>query len=98
VLRALPAGDDIWKPYDEHNENVKTFAKITKHLEVEDECLKACAPPPVALVARANRLRTTSLNEGRRRVFILRRNLVLEVVLLRSSQKPRARWRKIWHV
>jgi len=58
VLRALPAGDDRWKPFITmmtHNENIKTFAEITKHPELEDECLKACAPPPAALVTRASR-------------------------------------------
>ena len=38
VLRALPAGDDRWKPFITmmtHNENIKTFAKITKHLDVK---------------------------------------------------------------
>ena len=38
-----------------HNESIKTFADITKHLELEDERLKACVPPSVALVARVDR-------------------------------------------
>jgi len=48
VLRALPAGDERWKPLitmKTRNENIKTFVEITKQLELEDERLKACAPP-----------------------------------------------------
>jgi len=70
VLRALPAGDDRWKSFITmmtHNENIKTFSKITKHLELEYERLKACAPPPVALVARANRPKGKKFKRGKKK-------------------------------
>jgi len=70
VLRALPAGDDRWKPFVTmmtHNENIKTFAEITKHLKLEDERLKAYAPPPVVLVARAGRPKGNKFKGGKKK-------------------------------
>jgi len=70
VLRALPAGDNRWKLFITmvtHNENIKTFAEITKHLELEDEFLKACAPPPAALVTRARRPKENKFKRGKKK-------------------------------
>jgi len=38
-----------------HNDNIKTFQKIPKHLEMEDERQKSFAPPNVALVAKGSK-------------------------------------------
>jgi len=35
-----------------HSEHIKTFAAISKHLKMEEECLKLYAPPSVASVAK----------------------------------------------
>ena len=70
VLRALLTEDDRWKPFINvmtHNENIKNFAEITKHLELEDELLKACAPPPVALVARVDRAKGNKFKRGKKK-------------------------------
>jgi len=70
VLRALPAGDEKWKPFITmviHNESIKTFTDITKHLELENERLKACAPPPVALVARVDRPKGNKFRRGKKK-------------------------------
>ena len=70
VFRALPTRDEKWKPFITmmtHNESIKTFADITKHLELEDERLKACAPPPVALVARVDRPKGNKFKRGKKK-------------------------------
>jgi len=38
-----------------HNENIKTFDVVLKHLEMEDERQKSLAPPSVALVAKGGK-------------------------------------------
>jgi len=38
-----------------HNENIKTFDAISKHLEMEDERQKSLTPPSVALVAKGGK-------------------------------------------
>jgi len=35
-----------------HNNNIKTFDAVSKHLEIEDEQQKSLAPPRVALVSK----------------------------------------------
>ena len=37
-----------------HSEHIKTFEAISKHLEMEEECLKLYAPPSVAFVAKGS--------------------------------------------
>ena len=49
-----------------HNENIKTFAEITKHLELEDERLKTYAPSPAALVARTGRPKGNKFKRGKK--------------------------------
>jgi len=53
VIRAL-LDTELWRNFSQimaHNENIKTFDAISKHLEMEDECQKSLAPSNVALVA-----------------------------------------------
>jgi len=38
-----------------HNENIKTFDAVSKHLEMEDERQKSLAPLSVALVAKGGK-------------------------------------------
>jgi len=40
-----------------HNDNVKTFDVVSKHLEMEDERQKSLAPPSVALVAKGGKMK-----------------------------------------
>ena len=56
VIRALP-DTDLWQNSQlmAHNDNIKTFQKIPKHLEMEDERQKSFAPPNVALVAKGSK-------------------------------------------
>ena len=101
MLRALPAEGDKWKPFITlmtHNENIKIVAEITNYLELEDERLKASAPPPVALVARVDRPKGNKFKQGKKKSLHPSKNLALKVTLLRRNKKLRAKWRKTWHM
>jgi len=52
VIRALPK-TKLWEYFSQvmaHNDNIKTFDAISKHLKMEDERQKSLAPPSVSLV------------------------------------------------
>ena len=54
VIRVLPK-TKFWKNFSQvmaHNDNIKTFDAISKHLEMKDERQKSLAPPFVALAVR----------------------------------------------
>ena len=44
MIRSLPASWEHMKVNMTHNENIKTFADIAHHLELEDERLEAAKP------------------------------------------------------
>jgi len=48
-----------------HNDNIKTFDTISKHLEIEDERQKSVAPPSVALVAKKGQHAPQSCRPGK---------------------------------
>jgi len=55
VIKALPNDNEYWKSFKvfmTHNEHVKTFEAISKHLEMGEEHLKLYAPPSVAFIAK----------------------------------------------
>ena len=57
VIRALPK-TKLWENFSQfmaHNDNIKTFDVVSKHLEMEDEQQKALAPPSVALVSKGGK-------------------------------------------
>ena len=57
VIRALP-DTKLWQNFSQvmaHNENIKTFDAISKHLEMEDKRQKSLVPPCVALVAKGSK-------------------------------------------
>jgi len=57
VIWALP-DTDLWWNFSQvmaHNDNIKTFEAILKHLEMVDERKKSLAPPNVALVAKESK-------------------------------------------
>ena len=51
VIRSLPHSCEHMKVNMTHNENIKTFADIARHLELEDERLEAAKPDAQAYVA-----------------------------------------------
>ena len=51
VIRSLPHSWEHIKVNMTHNENIKTFADIARHLELEDERLEAAKPDAQAYVA-----------------------------------------------
>ena len=51
VIRSLPHSWEHMKVNMTHNENIKTFADIARHLELEDERLEAAKPDAQAYVA-----------------------------------------------
>ena len=51
VIRSLPHSWEHMKVSMNHNENIKTFADIARHLEFEDERLEVAKPDAQAYVA-----------------------------------------------
>ena len=51
VIRSLPHSWEHMKVNMTHNENIKTFADIARHLELEDEILEAAKSDAQAYVA-----------------------------------------------
>ncbi|KAH9618858.1 hypothetical protein KSS87_009464, partial [Heliosperma pusillum] len=67
VLRSLPSNTEEWKNFKllmAHSENVKTFAELAKHVEMEVERQKALSPstPAVALAVQG----TSKNNKGKK--------------------------------
>ena len=54
VIRSLPHSWEHMKVNMTHNENIKSFADIMRHLELEDERLEAVKPDAQAYVATSN--------------------------------------------
>ena len=57
MIRALPK-TKLWENFSQvmvHNDNIKTFDAVSKHLEMEDERERALAPLSVALVAKGGK-------------------------------------------
>ena len=57
VIRALPK-TKLWENFSQvmaHNDNIKTFDAVSKHLEMEDERQRALVHPSVALVAKGGK-------------------------------------------
>ena len=51
MIRSLPTSWEHMKVNMTHNENIKTFANIARHLELEDERFEAAKPDAQAYVA-----------------------------------------------
>ncbi|XP_055960065.1 uncharacterized protein LOC130014940 [Mercurialis annua] len=54
VIRSLPNNWEHMKVNMTHNENIKTFSDIARHLKLEDERLEAAKPDIQAYVAESN--------------------------------------------
>ena len=57
VIRALP-DTELWQNFSQvmvHNENIKTFDAILKHLKMEDERKKSLAPLNMALISKESK-------------------------------------------
>ncbi|CAO2830762.1 unnamed protein product [Amaranthus hypochondriacus] len=71
VIRSLPDNDDRWSPFKalmSHNVNLKSFTEIARHVEMQDERLRALTPLPVAvaLVAKGG---NSNRNNQKRKPF-----------------------------
>jgi len=68
VIRALPE-NEIWKSFKSimtHNENIKTFEAISKHLEMEEERIKVYTPGNMAFVVKGSGPRGKKPYRGKR--------------------------------